>query len=86
VRLYFNLKERERERLAPWKESYDKPRYHIKKQRHHLAILVVKAMISPGVMYGCESWVIKKAVCQRIDVFELWCWRRLSRVSWTARR
>ena len=49
-------------------------------------VCIVKAMISPGVMYGCESWVIKKAVCQRIDVFELWCWRRLSRVSWTARR
>ena len=46
----------------------------------------VKAMISPVVMYGCESWTIKKAECQRIDAFELWCWRRLLRVSWTARR
>ena len=43
-------------------------------------------MVFPVVMYGCESWTIKKAECQRIDAFELWCWRRLSRVSWTARR
>ena len=47
---------------------------------------LVKAMISPVVMYGCEIWTIKKAECQRIDAFELWCWRRLLRVSWTARR
>ena len=47
---------------------------------------LVKAMISPVVMYGCESWTIKKAECQRIDAFELWCWRRLLRVLWTARR
>ena len=46
----------------------------------------VKAMIFPIIMYGCESWTIKKVECQRIDVFELWCWRRLLRVSWTARR
>ena len=45
----------------------------------------VKAMVFPVVMYGCESWTIKKAECQRIDAFELWCWRRLSRVPWTAR-
>ena len=45
-----------------------------------------KAMVSPVVMYGCESWTVKKAECQRIDAFELWCWRRLSRVPWTARR
>ena len=45
-----------------------------------------KAMIFPVVMYGCESWTIKKAECQRIDAFELWCWRRLLRVPWTARR
>ena len=45
-----------------------------------------KAMVSPVVMYGCESWTIKKAECRRIDAFELWCWRRLLRVSWTARR
>ena len=47
---------------------------------------LVKAMVSPVVMYGCESWTIKKAGCQRIDAFELWCWRRLLRVPWTARR
>ena len=44
-----------------------------------------KAMVFPGVMYGCESWTVKKAECWRIDVFELWCWRRLLRVPWTAR-
>ena len=47
---------------------------------------LVKAMVLPVVMYGCESWSIKKAECQRIDAFELWCWRRLLRVPWTARR
>ena len=47
---------------------------------------LVKAMVFPGVMYGCESWTIKKAELQRIDAFELWCWRRLLRVPWTARR
>ena len=46
----------------------------------------VKAMVFPVVMYGCESWTIKKAECQRIDAFELWCWKRLLRVPWTARR
>ena len=49
-------------------------------------ICLVKAMVFPVVMFGCESWTVKKAECQRIDVFELWCWRRLLRVSWTARR
>ena len=47
---------------------------------------LVKAMVFPVVMYGCESWTIKKAEHQRIDAFELWCWRRLLRVPWTARR
>ena len=47
---------------------------------------LVKAMVFPVVMYGCESWTIKKAECQRSDAFELWCWRRLLRVPWTARR
>ena len=47
---------------------------------------LVKAMVFPVVMYGCESWTIKKAEHRRIDAFELWCWRRLLRVSWTARR
>ena len=49
-------------------------------------VCLVKAMGFPVVMYGCESWIIKKAEHQRIDVFELWCWRRLLRVPWTARR
>ena len=49
-------------------------------------VCLVKAMVLPVIMYGCESWTIKKAECQRIDAFELWCWRRLSRVPWTARR
>ena len=47
---------------------------------------LVKAMVFPVVMYGCESWTVKKAECQRIDDFELWCWRRLLRVPWTAKR
>ena len=47
---------------------------------------LVKAMVFPVVMYGCESWTVKKADCRRIDAFELWCWRRLLRVPWTARR
>ena len=47
---------------------------------------LVKSMVFPVVMYGCESWTIKKTECRRIDVFELWCWRRLLRVPWTARR
>ena len=49
-------------------------------------VCLVKAMVFPVVMYGCESWTIKKAECQRTDAFELWCWRRLLRVPWTARR
>ena len=49
-------------------------------------VCLVKAMVFPVVMYGCESWSVKKAECRRIDAFELWCWRRLLRVPWTARR
>ena len=49
-------------------------------------VCLVKAMVFPVVMYGCESWTVKKAEFQRIDAFELWCWRRLLRVPWTARR
>ena len=49
-------------------------------------VRLVKAMVSPVVMYGCESWTVKKAECRRIDAFELWCGRRLLRVPWTARR
>ena len=49
-------------------------------------VRLVKAMVFPVVMYGCEGWTVKKAECRRIDAFELWCWRRLLRVPWTARR
>ena len=74
--------------LTSWKESYDQPGQHILKQRYYFAkkFCLVKAMVFPVVMYGCESWTVKKAEHQRIDGFELWCWRRLLRVSWTARR
>ena len=51
-----------------------------------IKVYFVKAMVFPVVMYGCESWIIKKAECQRIDAFELWCWRRLLRGPWTAKR
>ena len=73
---------------APWKKSFDKPRQYNKKQRYYFANKghLVKAMVFPVVMYGCESWTIKKAERQRVDAFELWCWRRLLRVPWTARR
>ena len=72
--------------LAPWKKSYDQPRQHIKKQKHYFANKVVKVMVFPVVMYGCEIWTIMKAEHWRINTFELWCWRRLLRVPWTARR
>ena len=74
--------------LAPWKKSYDQPRQCFNKQRHHFAskLRIIKAMAFPVVMYKCVSWTIKKAECQRTDTFELWCWRRLLRVPWTARR
>ena len=74
--------------LAPRKKIYDQPRQHIKKQRHYLPtkVCLVKAMVFPVVMYGCESWAIKKAEHQRIEAFELWCCRRLLRIPWTARK
>src|SRR5574341_581406 len=74
--------------LAPWKKNYDQPRQRIKSRTITLPtkVCLVKAIIFPAVMYGCESWTIKKAEHQRIDAFELWCWRRLLRVPWTARR
>ena len=74
--------------LTTWKESYDQPRQHMKNRDITLPTKVhlVKAMVFPVVTYGCESWIIKKAECQRIDAFELWYWRKLLRVSWTARR
>ena len=61
------------------------PRQHIKKWRHYF-VSKGPSFVFPAVMYECESWTIKKAECWRIDVFELWCWRRLLRVPWTARR
>ena len=75
--------------LASWKESYDIPRQHIKKSRDITLLMkvhVVKAMVFPVVIDGCEIWTIKKSECQGIDAFELQCWGRLMRVSWTARR
>ena len=74
--------------LTPWKESFHQPRQHIKRQRHYFStkVYLVKAMVFPVVMDGCESWIIKKTECYRIDAFELWCCRRLLRVPWTARR
>ena len=74
--------------LAPWKKSYGKPR-QILKSRHitlPTKVPLVKAMAFPVVMYGCETWTTKKAECRGIDAFEQWCWRRLLRVPWTARR
>ena len=69
-------------------KTYDKPRQHIKKPRHYFVtqVRMVKAMVFPVVMYICENWTIKKAEHPRNDAFELWWWRRLLRVPWTARR
>ena len=80
--------------LTPWEGSYDQPRQHVKKQRQKKSrditlstkVRLVKAVALPVVVYGCESWTVRKAEHQRIDAFELWCWRRLLRVPWTARR
>ena len=74
--------------LAPWQESYDKPRQCIKKQRNHFANkgLSNQSYVFTSVMYGCESWTIKKAEYQRTDAFKLWCWRRFLTVPWTERR
>ena len=73
--------------IPSWQESYDKPRQCVEKQRHHFAN---KSLYSQGyfpvVMYGCESWTIKKVEHRRSDAFKLWSWRKLLRVSWTARR
>ena len=71
--------------LAPWKESYDKPDSILKSRAITLPtkMHIVKVMVFPVVMHGCESWTRKKAECQRTDGFRLWCWRRLLRVPWT---
>ena len=79
--------------IAPWKKIYNKARQCIKNQKYHFANKGLYSqsyeptyMVFPVVMYGCESWIIKKAEHQRIDASELWCWRRLLREPWTARR
>ena len=74
--------------LTPWKESYDQPDSILKSRDITLPtkVRLVKAMLFPVVMCGCESWTVKKAECQKIDTFELWCWKRLLRVPWTTRR
>ena len=75
--------------IASWQESYNKPRQYVEKQRHYSADKGPYSqgyMVFPVVMYGCESWTIKKAEHQRIDTFELWGWKRLLKVPWTARR
>ena len=74
--------------LAPWKKSYDKLRQILRNRDTTLLIKVhiVKTTDFPRVMYGCENWTIKKAECRRIEVFKSWCWRRLFRIPWTARR
>ena len=74
--------------VTPWKKSYDQPRQDTKIQRHYFAN---KGPSSESygflvVVYGCESWTVKKAEPQRIDAFEVWCWRRLLRAPWTGRR
>ena len=77
--------------LTPWKESYNQPRQHIKKKKAETLLWqqkvhLVKVMVFPVIVYGCKSRTIQKAERRRIDAFELWYWRRLLRVPWTARR
>ena len=74
--------------IASWQENNDKPGQCAEKQDTTLMkkVHIVKAMVFPLVMYGCESWTVKKAKHQRNDAFELWCWRRPLRVPWTAKR
>ena len=74
--------------LDPLKKSYDQQDSILKSRDITLStkVCLVKAMVFPEVMYGCENWTVKKAEHRRIDAFELWCWRRLLRIPWTARR
>ena len=74
--------------LATWKKSYDNLDSILKRRDITLLtkVCLFKAMVFPTVMYGCESWTIRKAECQRIEALKLWCWRRLLRVPWSARR
>ena len=69
--------------LAPWKKSYDKPRQCFKRLRK---VCTVKAVVFPVAMFGCENWTTKKAQHKIIDALKLWCWRRVLRVCWTAKR
>ena len=81
-------KKKKKETLAPWKKSYEKP-YSTLKSRDIILpanVCIVKAMILPEIVSGCESWTIKKAEYQRIDGFKMWCWIRLLRVLGTTRR
>ena len=71
--------------FVPWKKSYDRPRQH-NKSRDITVLTKIHIVKATVVMYGCESWTIKQGELQRIDVFRLWCWRRLLRVPWIARR
>ena len=76
--------------LAPWKKSCEKPRQHVKKQKHYFADKGLSSQsyvfVFPVVMYGCENWTIKKGECQRIHAFELWCLIRQLRAPWYSRR
>ena len=74
--------------FVPWKKSYDQPRQNTKKKRHYFANKgpSSQSYVFSVVMYGYERWTLKKAEHERINAFELWCWRRLLRVPWTARR
>ena len=73
---------------APWKQHYEQPREQRQSRDIDLPtkISLVKAVVFPIVMYGCDNWTIKKAEHQKIDTFELWCWRRFLRVPWTVRK
>ena len=88
ISVYGDWRPSNQKTLAPWKKIYDQPRQHIKNRDITLPTKVhlVKAIVFPVVIYGCECWTIKEAEHRRIDAFEPWCWRRLLRVPWTARR
>ena len=74
--------------ILSWQESYDKTRQYVKSRDINLPtkVHIVKVMVFPMVTYSCENWIIKKAERSRIDAFELWCWRRLLSIAWSARR
>ena len=72
--------------IASWQENYDKSRYYVENLTLLTKVHIVKAMVFPVVTYDHERWTVKKAEHQRIDAFKLWCWRRLLRVPWIAKR